>query len=91
MEKGAEKSIPECLALYGWYQLCYCTYENALSALSHLQRAKDMKNAMDYFTGVWSWIVHTETLLMLALQHGPATMSQHASEMRLECLMLHMS
>ena len=45
MKKGAEKSIPECLALYGWYQLCCCTYENALSALSHLQRAKDMKNA----------------------------------------------
>ena len=45
MKKGAEKSIPECLALYGWYQLCYCTSENALSALSHLQRANDMKNA----------------------------------------------
>ena len=45
MEKGVEKSIPECLALYGWYQLCYYTSENAFSALSHLQRAKDMKNA----------------------------------------------
>ena len=45
MEKGAEKSIPECLALYGWHQLCWFTSENALSALSHLQRAKDMKNA----------------------------------------------
>ena len=45
MEKGAEKSIPECLALYGWHQLCWFTPENALSALSHLQRAKDMKNA----------------------------------------------
>ena len=45
MEKGAEKSIPECLALYGWHQLCWFTCENALSALSHLKRAKDMKNA----------------------------------------------
>eukprot|EP00731_Ephydatia_muelleri_P023722 Em0015g1305a len=45
MKKGAEKSIPECLALYGWHQLCWFTPENALSALSHLQRAKDMKNA----------------------------------------------
>ena len=45
MKKGAEKSIPECLALYGWYQLCWFTPENALSALSYLQRAKDMKNA----------------------------------------------
>ena len=45
MKKGAEKSIPECLALYSWYQLCYGTSENALSALSHLQQAKDMKNA----------------------------------------------
>ena len=45
MEKGAEKSIPECLALYGWHQLCRLTCKNALSALSHLQRAKDMKNA----------------------------------------------
>ena len=45
MEKGAENSIPECLALYGWHQLCWFTPENALSALSHLQRAKDMKNA----------------------------------------------
>ena len=44
MKKGAEKSIPECLALYGWYQLCWITSEN-VSALSHLQRAKDMKNA----------------------------------------------
>ena len=45
MKKGVEKSIPECLALYGWHQLCWFTPENALSALSHLQRAKDMKNA----------------------------------------------
>ena len=45
MKKGAEKSIPECLALFGWHQLCWFTPENALSALSHLQRAKDMKNA----------------------------------------------
>ena len=45
MKKGVEKSIPECLALYGWYQLCWFTPENALSALSHLQQAKDMKNA----------------------------------------------
>ena len=45
MEKGVEKSIPECFALYGWYQLCWCPYGNALSALSHLQHAKDMKNA----------------------------------------------
>ena len=45
MEKGVEKSIPECLALYGWYQLCWCKSQNALSALSHLQHAKDMKNA----------------------------------------------
>ncbi|KAL5477406.1 hypothetical protein EMCRGX_G024202 [Ephydatia muelleri] len=45
MKKGVDKSIPECLALYGWHQLCWFTPENALSALSHLQRAKDMKNA----------------------------------------------
>ena len=45
MEKGAEKSIPECLVLYGWHQLCWFTPENALSALSHLQRVKDLKNA----------------------------------------------
>ena len=45
MEKGVEKSIPDCLALYGWYQLCWFTPENALSALSHLQQAKDMKNS----------------------------------------------
>ena len=45
MKKGVDRSIPECLALYGWYQLCWFTPENALSALSHLQRAKDLKNA----------------------------------------------
>ena len=45
MEKGVEKSIPECLALYGWLQLCSVSAKDALSALSHLKRAKDMKNA----------------------------------------------
>ena len=45
MKKGVDKSIPECLALYGWHQLCCFSSDNALSALSHLQRAKDMKNA----------------------------------------------
>ena len=45
MEKGVEMLIPECLALYGWRQLCWFSPENALSALSHLQQAKDMKNA----------------------------------------------
>ena len=45
MKKGAEKSIPECLALYGWYQLCFPVRVNAWSGLSHLQQAKDMKNA----------------------------------------------
>ena len=45
MEKGVEMLIPECLALYGWGQLCYFGVENALIALSHLQQAKDMKNA----------------------------------------------
>ena len=45
MEKGVELLIPECLALYGWSQLCWFTSENALIALSHLQQAKDMKNA----------------------------------------------
>ena len=44
-EKGVEMLIPECLALYGWDQLCWFRSENALSALSHLQQAKDMKNA----------------------------------------------
>ena len=45
MEKGVEMLIPECLALYGWDQLCSFSSENALTALSHLQQAKDMKNA----------------------------------------------
>ena len=45
MKNGVDKSIPECLALYSWHQLCWFTPENALSALSHLQHAKDMKNA----------------------------------------------
>ena len=45
MEKGVEMLIPECLALYGWSQLCWDFSEKALSALSHLQQAKDMKNA----------------------------------------------
>ena len=45
MEKGVVMLIPECLALYGWDQLCRFSSENALSALSHLQQAKDMKNA----------------------------------------------
>ena len=45
MKKGVEMLIPECLALYGWSQLCWFSSENALSALSHLQQAKDMKNA----------------------------------------------
>ena len=45
MEKGVEMFIPECLALYGWGQLCSFSSQNARSALSHLQQAKDMKNA----------------------------------------------
>ena len=45
MEKGVEMLIPECLALYGWDLLCWGNSENALSALSHLQQAKDKKNA----------------------------------------------
>ena len=45
IEKGVEMLIPECLALYGWSQLCWFGYNNALSALSHLQQAKNMKNA----------------------------------------------
>ena len=45
MEKGVEMLIPECLAHYGWSQLSWFSSENALSALSHLQQAKDMKNA----------------------------------------------
>ena len=45
MEKGVEMLIPECLALHGWDQLCSFSSENALIALSHLQQAKDMKNA----------------------------------------------
>ena len=45
MQKGVEMSIPKCLALYGWHQLSLFSDVHALSALSHLQRAKDMKNA----------------------------------------------
>ena len=45
IEKGVEMLIPECLALYGWHKLCGFSSQNALTALSHLQQAKDMKNA----------------------------------------------
>ena len=39
--KGVEMSIPKCLALYGWLQMCWFSSENAQNALSLLQRAKD--------------------------------------------------
>ena len=55
--KGVEMSIPKCLALYGWLQMCWFSSENAQNALSLLQRAKDTNNSYGFL--FWGLIVES--------------------------------